>query len=338
MVPEPAFTPIDGGAAPNIAVRHQEVLQVSKQPAFNWCYTPDGPDSGTSVGDEDDDFVNPDSIVANEANSPPNNPTWSGATIDERSSQASWALFQPTGSALLSANAQMEHRSVISGETDTTFSHGPATSYSTSADTTEEGQVFTFTVPLGAVTMEVWSYNTVTGLPGALVDSGATVGFTAGGSSLSTRHRLLLFRAPVPQNALTLRTPTVLNGQLATLGFNDTCTARNSANTLVSQMFALPANRWVIVDASLPSGAEPTPPRRLLWVKSGGFSECRGTSTTDCRYGRYFDDYLDASVAFPSSRTVAAKGQIGGVSGAPMQTLTAHTVPQGETRALAQEP
>lgn len=329
---------IDGGATPSITVRHQEVLQVSKQPAFNWCHTLDGPDSGTAIGDDDDDFVNPDCVVANEAGSPPNNPTWSGATIDERSSQASWALFQPTGSALLSANAQTEHRAVISGETDTTFSHDPATSYSTSTDSTEVGQVFTFTVPLGAITMEVWSYNTVTGLPGALIDSGATVGFTAGGSSLATRHRLLLFRSPVPQNALTLRTPTVLNGQLGTLGFNDTCTARSSANTLVPQMFALPANRWVIVDASLPSGAEPTPPRRLLWVKSGAFSECRGTSTTDCRYGRYFDDYLAASVAFTAPRTLAAQGQIGGVSGAPFETLAGHTVPQGETRALAQEP
>ena len=327
---------LEDGAAPTIAVRHQEVVQISKQRAFNWCYTLDGNDADSVIDDDDDDLVNPDCIVANEANSPPNNPTWTGSNTDQCSTSASWALFQPTGGTLLSASGQMEHRANVSGENDTTFSHSPAESYSTSADTTEGGQIFTFNVPLGGVTLEVWSYNTVTGLPGSLIDAGSTVGFVAGGSSAGSRHRLLLLRAPVPQNALTLKTATVLGGQLGTLGFNDTCTARNASGTSVAQMFALPSDHWVIADASLPSGAEPAPPRRLLWVKSGSFSECKGTSANDCRYGRYFDDYLDATLSWTGGRTIAAQGRIGGSDGA-FTTQTTQTIPAGETRLLVQE-
>ena len=328
---------LPSGPAPSITVSHREVAQISKQRAFNWCYTLDGSDSDSVIDDDDDDLVNPDDIVANEANSPPNNPTWSGSNLDKVSSSASWALFSPTGGALLSANAVMEHHAVISGEQDTTFSHGPAASYSTSADTTELGQTFTFTIPLNTVTLEAWTFNTVTGLPGSLIDAGASVGFTAGGSSAASRHLLLLFRAPVPQNSLTLKSALTLNGQAGSIGFNDSCSARNSSGTAIAQMFTLPNDHWVIADASLSSGAEPAPPRRLLWVKSGSFTECKGTSTNDCRYGRYFDDYLGSVIAFPSGRSVSAQGQINGVSGASFVAQPAIPIPQGQTRELEQE-
>ncbi|MBI1948549.1 MAG: hypothetical protein HYS27_22875 [Deltaproteobacteria bacterium] len=329
---------LDDGTAPTIAVRHRETLHISRQRAFNWCYSLDGNDQDTSVDDEDDDLVNPDCIVANEANSPPNNPTWNGATVDQCSTDASWALYAPTGNTLLSASVQMEHQENIDGENDTTFSHSPADSYPTNADTIELGQTFNFNIPLPDVSLEVWSYNTVTGLPGTLIDSGESVSFIAGGSSPGSRHRLLLLRAPVPQNALTLKTATVLGGQLGTLGFNDTCTVRNSAGTFVAQMFALPSDHWVIADASLPSAAEPAPPRRLLWVKSGSFTECKGTSTNECRYGRYFDDYLDATWTWPSGRTIDAQGKIGGtIASASFLTQTTQAIPSGQTRELEQE-
>ncbi|MCC7075066.1 MAG: carboxypeptidase regulatory-like domain-containing protein [Deltaproteobacteria bacterium] len=325
------------GAAPTITVSHREVVQVSRQRAFNWCYTLDGADSDSVIDDDDDDLVNPDCVAPNEANSPPDNPTWSGARTNQRSNSASWALFSPTGGSLLSATALMEHRATVSGETDATFSHDPASSYSTSADTTELGQTFSFTIPLEQVSLEVWSYNAVTGQPGTLVDAGADVSFTAGGSSPSSRHRLLLFRAPVPQNAVTLRSASAINTQAGTIGFNDTCSARNSSGTPVSQIFALPGDHWVVADASLPSGTEPAPPRPLLWVASGSFSECRGSATNDCRYGRYFDDYLDARWAWLSGRSLTAQGQMGGVTGAAFLAQTSRAVPAGETRSLAQE-
>lgn len=329
---------INEGAAPTISVRHRETLHISRQRAFNWCYSLDGNDSDTLIDDEDDDFVNPDCIVANEANSPPNNPTWNGATVDQCSSSASWALYAPTGGALLSANVQMEHQANIAGENDPTFSHGPADSYPTNADTTEIGQTFTFPIPLEDVTLEVWSYNTVSGLPSSIIDAGASVTFTAGGSSSASRHRLLLLRAPVPQNALTLKGAESLSGQLGTLGFNDVCNARNASGTAIAQMFALPVDHWVIADASLPSGAEPAPPRRLLWVKSGSFTECKGTSTNDCRYGRYFDDYLDATWSWPAGRALQTQGKIGGnASGAAFVAQPSQAIPAGATRTLEQE-
>jgi hypothetical protein len=225
---------LGGSGAPSITVEHREVVQVSRRRAFNWCYTPDGNDADSVIDDDDDDLVNPDDIVANEVNTPPNYPTWSGTNTDKVSSSASWALFSPTGGSLLSANAIMEHRANISGEGDTTFSHSPAESYPTDANTTELGQLFTFNIPLNTVTLEAWSFNTVTGLPGTLLDAGDSVGFTAGGSSSSSRHRLLLVRAPVPQNAITLKSALTLNGQTGTIGFNDTCTARNSSGTSIA--------------------------------------------------------------------------------------------------------
>ncbi|MBI1944650.1 MAG: hypothetical protein HYS27_03080 [Deltaproteobacteria bacterium] len=326
------------GAAPTIAVSHREVVQVSRQRAFNWCYTVDGADADAVIDDDDDDLVNPDCIAPNEANSPPDNPTWSGARTNQKSGSASWGLFSPTGGSLLSAAAIMEHRATVTGETDATFAHDPASSYSTSADTTELGQTFTFTVPLEQVSLEVWSYNASTGQPGTLVDAGTDVSFTAGGSSPSSRHRLLLFRAPVPQNAVTLRSASAINAQAGTIGFNDTCSARNSSGTAVSQMFALPGNHWVVTDASLPSGAEPAAPHPLLWVSSGSFTECRGTSTNDCRYGRYFDDYLHAAWTWPAGRALQTQGQINGVAGVAFAGQPSQSISAGQTRRIAQEP
>ena len=329
---------INAGAAPTITVAHREVVQVSKVRAFNWCYTLDGTDTGTAVGDGDDDLVNPDCIVANEAGSPPNNPTWSGAGTDQCSASASWALFSPTGGSLLGASAITEHRASVPGETDTTFAHDPAASYSTSADTTEVGQTFTFSVPLQNVTLEVWSFNTASGLPGSVVSSGATVSFTAGGGSAATRHRLLVLRAPVPTNAITLKTAQALNNQAGTIGFNDSCSARDSTGALIPQAFTLPSNHWVVADQGMAGVTEPAPPHPLLWVRSGSFTECRGSSTNDCRYGRYFDDYLDATWTWPAGRALQAQGQINGVTTAAFAGQPSQAIPAGQTRRIAQEP
>jgi hypothetical protein len=185
----------------------------------------------------------------------------------------------------------------------------------------------------------VYDFNTFNGTPQNLIDSGSSVTFRLGGSINSRRHAMLLLRGTVPSNGVTLRSAQVLNGQSGTTGFNDSCSAANSSGTNVNQAPAPLSNRhWIVIDQAIPGNSiEPIAPSPFLWVANGNFPRCEGTTSTDCRYGRIFDDYLRAEFTMPSGRAFTRSAKIE-VPGAPTVTMSNASIPAGVSRTLSQEP
>lgn len=318
---------LSGTASPVIEVAHAQTLQISRTRAFDWCH----------AAASGDDFANPDFLPVEVAGTALDRPIWDGDSLGARSSGPSWTLFVPHGENLSAAHGAVEHRARLPGESDRTPHVAPADSYSTTEHTTVRGPQSRYLIPLAQVTLEAWTVNGLTGLPVTLLDAGSAVDFSAGGGS--SRVRLLLFRAPVPQNALTLKTAAHLNGQLGTLSFNDPCFTKDSAGRLMNQGVKLADGHFVVTDQAIPGVTnEPVSPHALLWVASGQFAYCDGTSSRDCRFGRYFEDYLGAAVKWPAGRSIAVSGQISGVSDAAWSLVGAMPIPEGVVRTLGQEP
>lgn len=149
---------------------------------------------------------------------------------------------------------------------------------------------------------------------------------------------MILLRGTVPSNAVTLRTAQTLNGQSGTIGFNDPCAARNSAGTLFNQApTVLANNRWILVDQAIPgNSSEPIAPSPFLWAEDGSFHIC-SSSSSDCRYGRIFDDYRRTDFRIPSGRAFTPSAHLQ-VTGAPTVTLSNLSIPAGITRTLSPEP
>ncbi len=289
------------------------------------------------VDDDDDDFESPDLFsVADSSGSPRDAPLWSHT--ETRASTRSWTLYA-INSNLDVPTSRMEHEPLRSGETDATGTLAPLASYRTARDTTQTAHQPTFTATISNVTLEVYRFNAFNGTPQSLLDAGTSVDFTLGGSSANTRHAIILLRGTVPQNAITLRNALFLNGQPGTIGFNDTCTARNAGGTTVNQgPTQLGNSHWVVVDQAIPGNpTEPIAPKPFLWVEDGEFHFCRGSVSDDCRYGRVFDDYIRAEFKMPTNRAFTRSAQLS-IPGAPTVTLSNAAIPSGVTRTLSQEP
>lgn len=315
--------------APRLVVAHAETVQISKVRAFNWCFT----DPRTT-----DDLVNPDFLPVHVVGSAPDRPVWSGDSLGTRASRPSFTRFVPSGPELLGAYGSIEHSAPLSGDVDGTGSLSPQSSYETGSDTVVSAPTRDYGVALGAVSLEAWTFNQFTGLPVEQLSSGPSISFPAGGG-MSSNARLILFRAPVRANAVTMRTAYVLSGQTSSLGFNDSCMARNSAGNLVNQISTLSASRFIVVDQDIGATAsEPVEPRALLWVKDGSFAYCDGSSTRDCRYGRVFDDYRGATFRWQAGSALIPTAQVSGVPDARRHVQVQAGIPAGVVRTLSQEP
>ena len=328
---------LNTGSAPTLDVIHRPTVNVSKIPAFNWCFTLDGPDADNVIDDDDDDFESPDLFsIPNEVNTPTDAPSWSHTQT--QATAPSWTLYAINAN-LNSPTSRMEHSPLRAGESDATGTLNPAASYSTTTETVQAAAQSTFTATVSNVTLEVYRFNAFNGTPQTLLDSGTSVDFTLGGSSNNTRHAMILLRGTVPSNGVTLRNAQTVNGQAGTIGFNDACTARNAAGTTVNQAPTPLANRrWIVVDQAIPGNTvEPIAPKPFLWVEDGGFHICKGNVADDCRYGRIFDDYLRAEFRMPTNRAFTRSATLS-VVGAPTVTLSNAAIPSGVTRTLSQEP
>lgn len=327
---------LNAGTAPTMEVVHRPTVNVSRYYAFNWCFTVDGPDSDSVIDADDDDFESPDHFSPiNVAGTPADQPTWSHT--ETQSTNQSWTLYS-IASNLYAPTSRMEHEPLSSGETDRTGSLDPQASYSTTAETSANAAESTFTANIGTVTLEVYRFSQTTGAPLTLLDSGSSLDFSLGGSSAASRHAMILLRGTVPSNAVTLRTAQTLNGQSGTIGFNDPCAARNSAGTLFNQApTVLANNRWILVDQAIPgNSSEPIAPSPFLWAEDGSFHIC-SSSSSDCRYGRIFDDYRRTDFRIPSGRAFTPSAHLQ-VTGAPTVTLSNLSIPAGITRTLSPEP
>jgi hypothetical protein len=328
---------LNAGSVPTMDVIHQPTVQVSNVPAFNWCFTPDGPDADVVVDNDDDDFESPDFFSpGDEIGSPKDRPNWSHT--EAQSASPSWTRFS-ISTQLDSPISRMEHQPLRPGETDQTGSLNPLTSYSTLVDNTRTVPESSFTASVGNVTLEVYRFNRSSGTPQGLIDAGTSVDFTAGGSSLLNRHAMILLRGTVPSNSVSLRTAQIINGQSGSVGFNDPCSARTSAGSTVDQAPpAIPNNRWILVDQNVPFNlVEPIAPTPFLWIEDGGFPKCNGSVADDCRYGRVFDNYIRAVFTMPAGRAFVRSGRVP-VIGASTVNFSNASIPAGVTRTLSQEP
>ena len=302
---------------PALKVTANTERTISRTRASQWCL----------ASSSNHELNSPARQLIQQAPTPADLPTWtnSAAAIDDSAGVKLREISVP-GPSTSTAGARV----LASGADHPPL---PSATLSTTADTKTQAGAFTMTAPISGLILETWSVNQLNGTPTQQLASNASTQFvTVGGSggAFGSRVFMLLARGRVPNNGISLKTHQQIKN--TNLLYNDAqC---RQANAMPTQ----PNGDYAVVDRDEASttttgGLDPVIPTVFLYLKSGAFGICDGTSTRDCRYGMEFSRFLQANFAFSSGTTLTPRARILASTGNSTAFATA-AVPTTAARTL----